>query len=507
MNVAWFKRDLRTSDHHALVEAVASGTTLPLYVVEPGLWQQPDASARQWDFARESLTELASDLAAMGQPLVVRVGLAIEVFDTLMRERPITALYSHEETGNAWTYRRDLAVADWCRRRGVMWHEYPQNGVLRPHKRRDGWARHRQQRVMAPLLHPPVALEPVAGIRSDRLPEAAELGLAAAGCPGRQSGGRQQGLALLDSFLTERGEPYRRAMSAPESGSTHCSRLSPHLAWGTISVKEVSQATRHRREQIATSGPAAGDWRASLKAFESRLSWHCHFMQKLEDEPSLEFRNLHPAYNGLRPPTDSSDALAAWQAGETGLPFLDACMRSLSETGWINFRMRAMLMSFASYQLWLDWRRPGEHLARLFTDYEPGIHWPQVQMQSGTTGINATRIYNPVKQGYDQDADGTFVRRWIPELNDIPAAFIHEPWRWPGARQVLDKRYPAPIVEHCRAAELARRRIHAVRAEASHRAAADAVFERHGSRRRRGAKRRGASRQGTLQFNGGSIHD
>ena len=139
--------------------------------------------------------------------------------------------------------------------------------------------------------------------------------------------------------------------------------------------------------------------------------------------------------------------------GETGLPFVDACMRSLNATGWINFRMRAMLMAVASYHLWLDWRAPGEHLARQFTDYEPGIHWPQVQMQSGTTGINTVRIYNPVKQGHDQDPDGAFVRRWVPELRDVPDAFIHEPWRWEQAGSVLDRVYPAPIVDHLAAAE------------------------------------------------------
>ena len=269
-------------------------------------------------------------------------------------------------------------------------------------------------------------------------------------------------------------------------------------------MREASQATRLRREQLAIARQGNGKWRASLKAFESRLSWHCHFMQKLEDEPRLEFRNLHPAYDSLRPVATSSDALAAWRAGETGLPFLDACMRSLAATGWINFRMRAMLMSFASYQLWLDWRLPGEHLARLFTDYEPGIHWPQVQMQSGTTGINATRIYNPVKQGYDQDAAGNFIRRWVPELADVPGAFIHEPWRWPDAQRILGKRYPAPIVDPHRAAETARRRIHAVRSDGDHRDAARAVFERHGSRKRSAKTRRAEARQATFEFNGGT---
>jgi deoxyribodipyrimidine photo-lyase len=151
-------------------------------------------------------------------------------------------------------------------------------------------------------------------------------------------------------------------------------------------------------------------------------------MQKLEDEPAIETRCLHPACEGLRPREADAARLAAWEAGETGIPFVDACMRYLRATGWLNFRMRSMLVAVASYHLWLDWRATGPHLARMFTDYEPGIHWPQVQMQSGTTGMNTVRIYNPVKQGRDQDPSGAFTRAWVPEVRDVPDRFLQEPW-------------------------------------------------------------------------------
>jgi deoxyribodipyrimidine photo-lyase len=158
-------------------------------------------------------------------------------------------------------------------------------------------------------------------------------------------------------------------------------------------------------------------------------------------------------------------------------------MRSLRATGWLNFRMRAMVMATASYHMWLDWRATGQVLARMFTDYEPGIHWSQVQMQSGTTGINTVRIYNPVKQGLDQDPSGAFTRKWVPELAEIPDRHLQEPWKAETARAVLGKAYPAPIIDHLAAAKYARERIWAVRGNEAFRAEAAAVVHKHGSRK------------------------
>ncbi len=174
------------------------------------------------------------------------------------------------------------------------------------------------------------------------------------------------------------------------------------------------------------------------------------------------------------------------------MPFVDACMRMLWQEGWINFRMRAMLAAFASYHLWLHWREPGLHLARLFVDYEPGIHYSQLQMQSGTTGINTNRIYNPVKQSWDQDPSGEFIRRWVPELGSVPDVRIHEPWRLTAAEQrdlgvLIGRDYPAPVVDHLEAARAARERLRRFRQDRKDlRIESRAIQARHGSRRQRG---------------------
>jgi deoxyribodipyrimidine photo-lyase len=507
LQIIWFKRDLRIEDHRPLVLAAAQGPVLPLYIAEPELWAQPDASARQWEFAAECLVELQQALAMRGQPLCVMTGDARGVLDHLRETYGIAALWSHEETGNGWTYARDLAVGAWAKSHNIQWHEHRQTGVIRRIKSRNGWAKAWDRDMAEPVTPPPNMLPSLTGHWSTHIPSAAELGIVTDPCPHRQPGGRVAALHTLNTFLNTRGRDYRFQMSSPVTAFDASSRLSPHLTWGTLSMREVAQASWSRMRDLKLGdAPDAKRWRASMISFSGRQHWHCHFMQKLEDEPRIEFANMHRAYNGLRPDTADAVRLAAWSTGNTGYPFIDACMRALNQHGWINFRMRAMLMSFASYHLWLPWRETGLHLARKFVDYEPGIHWPQVQMQSGTTGINTMRIYNPVKQGYDHDAAGIFVRTYVPELATLPDAFIHEPWLWPDAGSLS---YPPPIVDCALAAKAARDALYVVRKGPDHKASARKIVDKHGSRKtgmpmtgqsRRTAKKPSISAQMTMDF-------
>ena len=161
---------------------------------------------------------------------------------------------------------------------------------------------------------------------------------------------------------------------------------------------------------------------------------------------------------------ENNNHLLAWQSGRTGFPLVDACMRCLHTTGWINFRMRAMLVSLLCHHLDQDWRTGVYHLAQLFLDYEPGIHYPQFQMQAGTTGINTVRIYNPVKQSYEHDPEGVFIKKWVPELFNVPTPFIHEPYKMNhfdqscyGIEMGVD--YPFPIVNLEESGKIAREKI------------------------------------------------
>lgn len=480
MQVVWFKRDLRIADHEALASASLQGDVLPLYILEPKLWQQPDMSYRHYAFLCDCLSILDASLQQLGQRLIVKVGEVTKVLESLHQRHTINALWSHQETWNDWTYQRDKAVKKWCQNHSIPWHETSQHGVVRRLADRDGWAARWYHHMKKPIFSPPKHLNAI-DEPCETLPTSDALGLSNDHITQRQKGGSFEAHQLLESFLHQRGEGYTKEMSSPVTAFDSCSRLSAHIAFGTISMRQVFQACEERTTHIRHAAKEEkGRWPSALRSFSGRLRWHCHFIQKLEDEPRIEYENMHPAYDALRNEDVNEDYFQAWKTGHTGYPMIDACMRALAATGWLNFRMRAMVMSFASYHLWLHWRKPALHLARMFTDYEPGIHYSQVQMQSGTTGINAIRIYNPVKQGKDHDPEGHFIRQWIPELSKMETAFIHTPWQAPSQMNG----YPTPIIDEKEARKNAAAQLYGLRKNnAEHKHTAQHIVSKHGSRK------------------------
>ena len=497
VQVVWFKRDLRLSDHRPLLEAARRGPVLCLYLLENELYAAPDFAPRQLEFAWSCLQELDGSLQGLGAGLTVLEGEAVQVLERLRQTCGVAGLWAHQETGNAVSYTRDRRVRRWARENGVSFTEYPQSGVIRRLETRDGWHERWLEWVRNPVLSAPVRLEGVSVQSRSRsvcvhtpfVEVRTRLGLTPDPCT-LQPGGRGAALERLGSFLGGRGLDYTRAMSSPLLAPDACSRLSPHLVCGTLSMREVYKRVLEARRTLYLNGEHGEtvDPRqfAALTSFLSRLEWRDHFTQKLEDEPALEFRAIHSAFEGLRDDLDL-ERLKAFQAGQTGFPLVDACIRSLRATGWLNFRMRAMLTSFAAYHLWLDWRVVGHFLARAWTDFEPGIHWPQMQMQSGVTGINTLRMYSPVKQAREHDPNGLFIRRWVPELEGVPLEFLPDPHAMPPLTRLMSgmpqENYPQPLVNEKKALEGAKTQIYALRALESTRLENARVVQQHASRK------------------------
>ncbi len=432
MNVLiWFKRDLRCQHHPALRLGHDMGRVLPLFIVEPDYWQLPDTSARQWEFTAECLTELRSDLAALGAPLIVRTGDAVVCLEKLCRQHHIARIVSHEETGNAWCMARDRRIADWCQTAGIEWHVVPQPGAA--------------ELLIDDGPNPIVTqLMAVEGLEPGPIPSFKSLKMKHDACPHRQIGGRSQGLFQLHSFLQVRAETYFSDATSPLTAERACSRLSAHLALGTLSISEVAQQTRLRETEL--DGKI---WRNALGKFQRQLGLREQLIA-LQDKQSLIANRLNQAQPFAQNPgflEQRSDPLAAWRAGKTGLPFLDACMRYLSATGWLNFAMRSMVLRAATEGLGIDVYQAGLHLAKSVTDYDPRLHWAQVLTTLDTQTGRTTPALLPVIRGIKHDPNGVFIRRWVPELASVPIEFIHEPWKWPGFYANIAQRYPTPKVQ------------------------------------------------------------
>ena len=480
-SLVWFKRDLRWQDHASLAVAAKQGPVRCIYVVESELWLQADCALQHFEFARECLQVLDAHLRTLGGCVEIHTGELPEVLTRIWQEAPFAGLFSHEETGNGFTYSRDLQVAAWCQAKGVAWREFSQFGVVRRLKSRNLWQSAWERHMAAPV-------EDVASLTFWRAAPRAPFSMPAPGHlqhnpPLRQRGGRTLALATLESFLQARSIGYRGGISSPLSAPDACSRLSVYLAFGCISMREVVQQTR---AQMAQLPPQASRHRAGLGGFISRLYWHCHFIQKLESEPAIEWRNMHRGYDDLREQEFNQAHFEALKDARTGWPMVDACVTMLRETGWLNFRMRAMLVSVAAYPLWLHWRPVGEWLATQFLDYEPGIHWSQLQMQSGTTGINTTRVYNPIKQAQDHDPHSRFVKRWLPHMRQVPEPWLFEPWKMPaqgpghtGHGLVITQ----PLVDLATATRESKQRLHARRQTDEVKAGKASVIDKHASRK------------------------
>lgn len=489
--IYWLKRDLRLRDNSALLTALRShSTVVPIFVLEPSFIEAPETSVVHINAIFEALADLKKSLAASESELFIIYGEVKESFEKLHTRLPFGYIYAHEEIGNNRTFKRDLAVHKWARAKGVQFREMQQTGVVRKLHDRDEWAAQwrkfyfnavnsiphdRQlQKLRIPSVWRTLAqqfkLELCNFVSAKNFEELQTLNL--------QNVSESKALEDLYDFLYNRGIGYRGGISSPNTALTVGSRLSVHFAYGTISARQVYQAVNSRIAELKDSpDPTAKRWISSLVSFKSRLHWRDHFMQRLESEPTMEFEPLNLAYKNLGY-TNDLERIEAFFVGQTGFPLVDAVMRCLYQTRFINFRMRAMITSFACHALHISWQILDARLAQLFLDYEPGIHLSQLQMQAGVVGINTVRTYNPIKQIIDQDAHCQFIKKWVPELRPYTPAEIIDHVNFPV------NGYTKPIVDWKTSVAVMRKMIYQVRSLPNSKETSQAVFVKHGSRKK-----------------------
>ncbi|MCR9172108.1 MAG: DNA photolyase family protein [bacterium] len=444
INIVWYKRDLRTQDHAPLLLATEAGLpTLLLYIFDEDIVTYKDMSPRHHRFVYQSIMEMNQNLEITGHQIHYCYGKSATIFQAICQEFDVKQVFSYQESGPQHTWEVDKQVAEVLKEYKVKWTELEKDGVVRGLQSRSGWEDHWYDYIGKPIIENDYSWQGVRWKRVDFELPVNFLEMISVKNADMQPGGERAGWNYLHSFATERGRNYQRHISKPEYSRKSSSRLSPYIAWGNLSVRQIFHYVRFH--------PNYENHKRAFRAFLIRLQWRSHFIQKFEVECSYETVCVNKGYELLEH-EKKEDFIKAWQTGNTGYPLVDACMRALIQTGWINFRMRSMLVSFFCHHLDQDWRDGVYHIARLFLDYEPGIHFTQFQMQAGTTGVNTVRIYNPVKQSKDHDPKGRFIRTWVPELCECPDEFIHEPWTMTSFEQEmydfkLGEKYPEPLVQ------------------------------------------------------------
>ena len=440
MNIVWHRRDLRTFDNKALSQAGEKAA--PVYIFDPEWLNHELVSNHRVEFVLESLKDLNRQYAEKGSRLALLQGKPLEVLKQLQEEHEI---YFNTDANH---FRRGLEE-----KAREKFNPVQGNATNIEGRETGEFGQRLGKWLKSDLETPPEHLKPNPLSNKTSLDEIREKYSVNSEKEKFGSGGTKEAERRMQNFLNNI-ENYSGSISSPYKAEKNTSHLSPYIRYGCIPVREVYQRTCEKLSEVEDN--------QSVKMFLERLSWHQHFNQKIEDNPALHKEAINPVYQDLNRENKDQELIEAWKNGRTGYPLVDASMRALKETGWLNFRMRAMCASLFSYILKQWWKTGADHFYKHLIDSDVAINYYQWQMQSGLIGVHANRIYDPTKQVEDNDPDGKFIRKYVPELREVPDKYLSEPWKMPEKVQkdcgvIIGRNYPEPVLNYEREARKARK--------------------------------------------------
>ncbi|MEO5807866.1 deoxyribodipyrimidine photo-lyase [Devosia sp.] len=448
-SIIWLRSDLRLSDNPALTAALQAGSATALYIHETDATLRPIGAAARW-WLHHSLNALGQDLAAIGVPLLVESGKASAVLDGAITGQAASAVFWNRRYAPA-EREIDTGIKAALSARGVEAHSFAANLLAEPweietlqHKPYSvftPFAKALRQRDIRAPLRKPVGNEPGGHTDVDthyRAPHWAKklsphwkIGEAAA-------------RGALEDFLDQKLAVYAEGRDFPAREST--SRLSPHLRFGEISPRQIwHAATAMAQHDHHLQG--------AVDKFLSELAWRDFNYHQLYHRENIAKVSMQPKYEGLEWRRSGAD-LKRWRAGQTGIPIVDAGMRELWANGFMQNRVRMITASLLAKNLLLDWRLGEAWFWDCLLDADVANNPCNWQWVAGS-GLDASpyyRIFNPVTQGERFDADGAYVRHWVPELANLPDEWVQQPFAAPAsmldaAGVVLGKTYPEPVVD------------------------------------------------------------
>lgn len=452
--ILWHRSDLRVHDSPALAATEDHDEVYPVFVVDPAFYDEGANCDARVEFVLRCVEELDERYSEIGSSVSVLHGESVPRLSAVADEHDATVYYGRDvNAGYARERDRRAETAGFV---GVG-----EDGIVREDDPREDWSERTERWFESPVREPPESL-PENRIEDDTTVEGAleEYGVE----PKKPvpEPGEEAALDRLEGFLG-RMDGYVRSISPPYDAEGNrdgegTSYLSPYFSVGALSLRLAYQRANSKQGN-----------KKAIEAFIERLFWNRHYTQKLHDFPGLTERAVNPVYRGMNRNSHDPELVRAWKEGKTGYPLVDAGMRALTDRGWLNFRTRAMVASFFTYILKQPWWIGARHMRRELIDGDTAINYAQWQAQSGLVGVHPNRVYNPTKQANENDPDGNYIRKYVPELRPVPDEYIAEPWKAPesvqqeaGVMVGEGGEYPEPVVEYKKEARRAREAFAAV---------------------------------------------